>query len=36
VGCLEEAIETDNEVRLTDAFVGALPLGDFGFKVDYL
>ena len=36
VGCLEEAIESDNEVRLIDAFVEALPLGDFGFKVDYL
>ena len=36
VGCLEEAIEADNEVRLIDAFVEALPLGDFGFKVDHL
>jgi transposase len=36
VGCLEEAIEPDNEVRLIDAFVEALPLGDFGFKVDHL
>ncbi|MFN3918637.1 MAG: transposase, partial [Flavobacteriales bacterium] len=36
VGCLEEAIEADNEVRLIDAFVEALPLADFGFKVDHL
>ena len=32
VGCLEEAIEADNEVRLIDAFVEALPLGDTGYK----
>jgi transposase len=36
LGCLVEAIESDNEVRLIDAFVEALPLGDFGFKVDHL
>jgi transposase len=36
VGCLEEAIDADNEVRLIDAFVEALPLADFGFKVDQI
>lgn len=36
VGCLEEAIESDNEVRLIDAFVDALPMADFGFKLDHI
>jgi len=36
VGCLEEAIEAANEVRLIDAFVASLPLGAYGFKVDHL
>ena len=36
VGCLEEAIDADNEVRLIDAFVEALPLADFGFKLDQI
>lgn len=36
VGCLEEAIESDNEVRLIDAFVNALPLATFGFKLDHI
>jgi len=30
VGSLEEAIESDHEVRLLEAFVDALPLADFG------
>lgn len=36
VGCLEETIESDNEVRLIDAFVNALPLANFGFKLDHI
>ncbi len=36
VGSLEEAIESDHEVRLLEAFVDALPLADFGFKLDQL
>ncbi len=28
---LEQAVSQDNEVRLMDLFVGALPLSDYGF-----
>ena len=32
---LEQAIDPDNEVRIIDLFVEALPLKDYGFKADY-
>jgi hypothetical protein len=31
---LEEAIVSENEVRLIDLFVSSLPLKEFGFKTD--
>jgi transposase len=34
--CLEQAVSEDNEVRLLDLFVGALPLSDYGFKMDFI
>jgi len=34
-GCLDNAIEPDNEVRVIDAFVHSLDLGEFGFKVHF-
>jgi transposase len=34
--CLDEAVETDNEVRLIDVFVDSLQLDDFGFRVDHI
>lgn len=34
--CLEQAIGDNNDVRLIDAFVGKLPLNDFGFKTDFI
>ncbi len=33
---LEEVIESENEVRLIDAFVNVLPLANFGFKLDHI
>jgi transposase len=33
---LEQAIDPDNEVRLIDLFVNALPLKQYGFKVEYV
>ena len=32
---LEELITPDNEVRLIDAFVDSLPLGELGFRTDF-
>ena len=32
---LDEAISSDNEVRILDVFVDGLPLKDFGFRTDY-
>ena len=34
--CLEQAVSEDNEVHLLDLFVGALPLSDYGFKMDFI
>jgi len=34
--CLEQAVSQDNEVRLMDLFVGALPLSDYGFKMAFI
>lgn len=34
-GCLDNAIEPDNEVRVVDAFVHSLNLEEFGFKVHF-
>jgi len=34
--CLEEAIGSDNEVRLIDLFVGSLDLKEFGFSSDFV
>ena len=34
--CLEQAVSEDNEVRLMDLFVGALPLAEYGFKMDFI
>ncbi len=33
---MEEAVSSDNEVRLIDLFVDSLPLDDYGFKVDFI
>ena len=34
--CLEQAVSDDNEVLLMDLFVGALPLAEYGFKMDFI
>jgi transposase len=34
--CLDQAVSTDNEVRLIDLFVGAIKLSDYGFKTDFI
>jgi len=34
-GCLDNAIEPDNEVRVIDAFVHSVNLEEFGFKVHF-
>ena len=34
--CLEQAVSQDNEVRLMDLFAGALPLAEYGFKMDFI
>lgn len=34
-GCLDNAIEPDNEVRVIDAFVHSINLEEFGFKVHF-
>jgi transposase len=33
---LDEAVETENEVRLIDVFVNSLKLEEFGFRVDHI
>lgn len=33
---LDDAISKDNEVRVIDAFVDSLPLGEFGFKTNFI
>jgi transposase len=32
--CLDEHVDTDNEVRLINLFVDSLNLAELGFKVD--
>lgn len=34
--CLDQAVSTDNEVRLIDLFVGAIKLSDYGFKTGFI
>jgi len=34
--CLEEQIESSNEVRLIDLFVGSLKMEDYGFRNDFI
>ena len=34
--CLDEAVESDNEVRLIDVFVDSLQIEDFGFRLDHV
>ena len=33
---LDDAVDSENEVRLIDVFVDSLRLGEFGFKVDFI
>ena len=34
--CLEQAIGSENEVRIIDLFVDSLPLADYGFKTQFI
>jgi transposase len=34
--CLEEAIDSNNEVRLIDLFAASLDLADYGFKTEFI
>jgi len=34
--CLEEAIDSNNEVRLIDLFAASLDLADYGFKTTFI
>lgn len=36
VGCLDEAIAPDHEIRLIDLFVDSLQLKNFGFRLDHI
>jgi transposase len=36
VGCLDEAIAPNHEIRLIDLFVDSLQLKNFGFRLDHI
>ena len=33
---LEQSIDQDNDVRITDLFVDSLPLGQYGFQMEFI
>ena len=33
---IDQSIDPDNEVRLIDMFVESLPIGEYGFKTEFL